>query len=149
MAITVPSSPAKTSTLEEFIALSSKTPISYKNLSFIERIDDQREFGIWNVISDYEQELKALSLDVEFSDKEYRRYIYNPKALAYDLYGSTELFFIILAINGICTAKDFNDRKIKLIKSKDLEEVIQMIYNSNKQDIEIYNEKQTSSEDYW
>jgi len=149
MALSAPSSPAKTSTLEEFIALSSKTIISYRNLSFVERIDDQREFAIWNVISDYERELKALSTDVELSDEEYRRYAYNPKVLAYDIYGSTELFFIILAINGICTAKEFSDKKIKLIKATDLEEVIQMIYNANKQDIEVYNEKQTSSEDYW
>lgn len=149
MALSVPSSPAKTSTLEEFVALSSKTVISYRNLSFIERIDDEREFAIWNVLSDYEQELKALSTDVELSDSEYRRYIFNPKALAYDIYGSTELFFIILAINGICTAKEFSDRKIKLIRAQDLEQIIQMIYNANKKDIDVYNEKQTSSEDYW
>ena len=149
MGLAIPTTPAKTSTLEEFIALSSKTIISYRNLSFVERIDDVREFAIWNVLSDYERELKAISTDVELSESEFRKYIYNPKSLAYDIYGATELFFIILAVNGICTAKEFNNKKIKLIKAKDLEEVIQMIYNANKKDIEIYNEKQTSSEDYW
>lgn len=149
MSISIPSSPAKTSTLEEFIALSSKTLISYKNLSFVERIDNEREFSIWNVLSDYDQELKNICVDVELSDIDFRRYGYNPKVLAYDLYGSTELFFIILAANGICTAKEFNNRTVKLIKPEDLEEFIQMVYNANKLDIEIYNEKQTSSEDYW
>ena len=149
MAISIPSSPAKTSTLEEFVSLSSKTLISYKNLSFIEKIDNEREISIWNVLSDYSQELKNICVDVELSDTDFRKYGYNPKVLAYDLYGSTELFFIILAANGICTAKEFNNKIIKLIRPKDLEEFIQMVYNANKHDIETYNEKQTSSEDYW
>lgn len=149
MALSIPTSPAKTSTLEEFVNLSSKTLISYKNLSFSEKIDDEREFAIWNVLSDYDKELKALASDVELSDAEYHRYIYNPKVLSYDIYGSTELFFVILAVNGICTAKEFSNRKIKLIKPDQLNTILQMIYNSNKQDIEIYNEKQTSAEDYW
>ncbi len=149
MGFGMPTSPAKTSTLEEFIALSSKTLISYINLSFVEKIGDEREFAIWNVLSDYERELKAISVEVELNDTQYRRYVYNPKVLAHDIYGSTELFFIVLAANGICTAKEFNSRKIKLLRADELEEFIQMVYNANKQDIEIYNEKQTLSEDYW
>lgn len=149
MSLTIPTSPAKTSTLEEFVSLSSKTIISYKTFSFSEKLDGEREFTVWNVLSDYIKELKAISEEVELSDKEFRRYIYNPKALAYDIYGATELFFVILAINDICSDKEFYNKKVRLIKPKDLEQVLQMIYNANKQDIEIYNEKQTTSEDYW
>lgn len=145
-----PTSPAKTSTLEEFINLSSKTSISYNNLSFIEPIDDIRNFPIWNVLSDYQEEINRVTIEVELSEKEYRKYIYNPKILAYDLYGSTELFFIILMINGICTAKEFNTQKIKLLKTNDLKEIIEMVYNANIKDIDTYNENtNTTEEDYW
>lgn len=143
------SSPELTSTVEEFIALGDKNVITYHNLSFRENIDENRNFPTWNILSDFTEEIDALSSEVELTDEEYRKYIYNPKLLAYDLYKSTELFFVILAANHICSAKEFNSKTIKLLKVDDLNNLMSMIYNSNKQDIEIYNEKQTSTEDYW
>ena len=144
------SSPAKTSSLEEFIGFKQKTTISYNNLSFLEKLDDNRTFAVWNVLSDYQEELDKIATEVTLSNKEFRKYIYNPKLLAYDIYGSTELFFIILFMNGICSAKEFNMQTIKLLRVNELTEFIEMIYNANKKDISAYNDKmEASDEEYW
>ena len=53
------------------------------------------EFIIRNIINDYVYELKELSIEVKLTTDEIYKYKYNPKRLAYDVYGSTKLFFII------------------------------------------------------
>ena len=42
-------------------------------------------------------------------------------------------------MNGICNMKEFNSRKIKLIKDDDLDEFITSVFNANKKDLDIYN----------
>ena len=64
------------------------------------------------------------------TDAEYHKYRFKPKLLAYDLYGSTELFFAILFINGMYSIKDFDRRNIKLIRKDHMSEILQAIYNA-------------------
>lgn len=49
---------------------------------------------------------------VTFSDKEARRYMYNPKLLAFDCYGNTELFWTINSLNNVNTAGDLTEDKL-------------------------------------
>lgn len=128
------------STLAEFISYSNSTKISYNNLSFIDILDDIK-FPIVNIIDDYVDEIKDKSFDVTLSDKEYLKYKYRPKLLANDIYGNGEYYFIILAINGICNVKEFTMKTLKLLRRDDLVDVVTRIYNAEKNNIEIYNSK--------
>ena len=66
------------------------------------------------------------------TNEEFRKYKYKPKLLAYDIYGATELYFIILAINGIkyIDVKAFDKRKLRLPKANDLANIVTAIYNA-------------------
>ena len=119
----------KTYTIEEFIAEGSSTEISYDKLSIFENVD-----GLYlvthNVLDDYKKEIDMCCQTVVLSTSELNKYKYKPKLLAYDIYGSTELFFIILFTNNICDVKDFNRNKIKLLPQDSLETIISYIYES-------------------
>ena len=66
------------------------------------------------------------------TDSEFNKYRFKPKRLAYDLYGSTELYFAILFTNGICNIKEFNRKNIKLIKKSDMILLLEAIYNAER-----------------
>ena len=44
----------------------------------------------------------------EFTQEEINKYRYAPDLLAYDIYGSTQLDFIVLLCNGIIDPKEFD-----------------------------------------
>lgn len=128
-------------TLDQFADSKSSNNISYYSMSLLEK-DPQNniEYDVFNVVSDYMNELKDMAVEVTLSDKEYYTYRYRPKILAHYLYGNTELDFIILWLNDIWTAKDFNLRTIKVIKSSDLANALSAINASEREFIKAYNE---------
>lgn len=127
----------ETYTVEDFIQLGkSLDDIQYSKFAILAKavanVTNPLIFAEHNVIYDYEEEFKGLSLSVEMSEKEFNKYKYKPKLLAYDLYGATELYFTILFTNGIYDIKDFNRKNIKLIKKEDMLELLEAIYNAEK-----------------
>lgn len=127
----------ETYTVEDFIELGKDIDdITYKNLAILSKaspdVQDPIYYAEHNVIYDYEEEFKKLSHSVEMTDSEYSKYRFKPKLLAYDLYGATELFFAILFTNGMCNIKDFDRKNIKLIKKSDMVELLEAIYNAER-----------------
>ena len=138
MAISRVTVPEKTSSIQEFISFKNDTDISYNNLSFRDKYDNII-YPIKNIIDDYEEELMELTIDVELSESEYIKYRYKPKLLAYDIYGEGELDFIIMKLNTICNMKEFDMKRLKLIKLNDLDNFLTSIFNANKSDLDTYN----------
>lgn len=128
-------------TLDQFADSKSSNNISYYTMSLLEK-DQQNniEYDVFNVVSDYMNELKAMAVEVTLSDKEYYTYRYKPKVLAHYLYGNTELDFILMWINDIWTPKDFNFKTLKLIKHSDLARALSSINASERPFIRAYNE---------
>ena len=83
-----------------------------------------------NIIYDYLPELNERTVTLTMTDNEFIKYRYKPKLLAYDLYGSTEVYFVIMALNGMCNIKDFNKKKLKLLYKSDLIELLNEIYSA-------------------
>lgn len=132
MSMLYSSDPAKTATIEDFVACKENDEMTYANFSIIAKCLESTnvQYAYNNVIYDYLDELKALAVDVVLSDKDYSKYKYKPKLLAYDIYGTTELFFVIMAVNGICNVRDFNKKKIKMLFKKDLEDFLNDVYSA-------------------
>ena len=130
--------PGKTSTIAEFISFKNSDDISYNNLSFRDKYDSII-YPIKNIIDDYIDELKELIVIVTMSKEEFLKYKYKPKILANDIYGNGELDFIIMRLNDICNAKEFDMQTVNLIKNDDLDDFLTAIYNANKEDIDTYN----------
>lgn len=129
-----------TSTIQEFISSAPSNSITYENTSFLEKFSTLTLVS-YNIFNDYLDEMLELSVSVTLSDEEYNRYVYRPKLLAYDVYGSTEVYFLILMLNNICNVKEFNFRKVKMLRVEDLEKVISSVYNSEKYRLDLNRSK--------
>lgn len=89
-----------------------KTTIYYEANNVLIPID--------NIIRKHLPYIKENCIDVHLSEEEYIKYQYNPYKLSYDLYGTVELWFLILALNDTISPTKFNKRKLVLLKKSDL-----------------------------
>ena len=132
--------PELTYTLDQFIACQSDTSFCYNNLSFIDQIDNIK-YNIYNVASDYIDEIiNNYCVDVELDDEQMAKYKYRPKLLCYDIYGSQELYYLILILNDICSTKQFIKKKLKLPTKNNMSTITKAIMNANRSDIQKYND---------
>lgn len=122
--------PAQTYTLEQFISMKNTDDMTYNNFSIYGIIDGQKILES-NLIDEYLDELVKISSIVELNIDEYKKYKFAPDLLAYDVYGSTQLDFIVLAANDMADPKDFNLKKLKLPSASRLRSYLNEVYNSN------------------
>ena len=134
---------SKTTTLEEFIEAGAGITISYDNLSMVDEIQNTR-IPIYNVLSDYIPELMISAVTITLTEPEYFKYRFKPKLLAIDIYGNPELYFVILILNNMCSVKEFDIKKIKMLPTSAMNDLLSAIYNSNKSFLEQYNNKQNT-----
>ncbi|MBP5596638.1 MAG: baseplate wedge protein 53 [Pseudobutyrivibrio sp.] len=134
---------SKTTTLEEFIEAGSGITISYDNLSMVDEIKNTR-IPIYNVISDYIPELMISTVTITLTEQEYFKYRFKPKLLAIDVYGNPELYFVILILNNMCSVKEFDVKKIKMLPTSAMNDLLSSIYNSNRDFLSQYNNKQNT-----
>ena len=131
--------PEATYTLDQFIACQSDIAFCHSNLSFIDQINNIK-YSTYNVVSDYMDEITAsYCVNIELSDDQLNQYKYRPKLLCYDIYGSQELYFLILIINDMCSVKDFTKKKLKMPTKDNMTTICKAIMNANKSSIEKYN----------
>ena len=120
--------PALTYTLDDFVELQSVDNMTYYNFSILEIIDGVQHLD-HNLVEDYLKELEATCVTWELSNEEMSRYRYNPDLLAYDIYGSVQLDFVILLLNDMIDPKDFDRRKLKLPYASSLSIFLNTLYS--------------------
>ena len=127
-----------TSTLESFINYKNlDSNVYYKDLSIFEKsIDGKSVLLSYNILNDYRKEIFDFVIPITLTNEEFQKYQYQPKKLAYDLYGSTEYYYMILFINSMTNIKEFNRRRINLMRAKDMSSVLSAIYSSESEYIE-------------
>lgn len=104
------SEPQESYTLNQFIAMKDLDNMTYQRYSILQRSIDNSDilYSIDNVIYTYAEEIKSKRKLVVVTEAERIKYAYKPKLLAYDVYGSTEVFFALLAMNGMHNMKQFD-----------------------------------------
>lgn len=122
--------PALTYTLEHFIQMQHSDELTYRNFSILEVVDDL-EFIDHNLVEDYLDELESICIPCELTDDQYKKYKYSPDLLAYDVYGSVQLDFVIMYANGMVDPKEFNSKVVKLPYASGLKLYLNSVYNSN------------------
>ena len=126
--------------LQEFIDAGTNSGVPTYDFWSYKELYNNIEFIIKNVLHDYLFELRNLCTNVYLTDKELKKYNYNPKLLSADVYGTTELHYMILMFNGICNVKEFvNINPIKMIRKDDLNAYITNLVTSEKKYIDMYN----------
>lgn len=123
------SNPALTYTLDQFVKMQYQDELTYRNFSILEVIDGL-EFVDHNLIEDYLPELESICEKCELDDDQYKKYKYSPDLLAFDVYGSVQLDFIILMINDMVDPKEFNLKTIMLPYRSKLKAFLSSVYNA-------------------
>lgn len=131
--------PENTYTLEEFINAGRFVTISYDKLAYQDKLSNGTHICVLNVINDYMSEIEQLAVTVQLTKEQYHKYRFKPKLLCHDVYGNSELYYIILLLNGIIDVKDFDFDIIKMIKVDAMNEVISYIYNAESKYMTDYN----------
>ena len=121
-------SPALTYTLDDFISMKLSDDMTYYNFSILEIIDGVEHLDN-NIVETYIDILKSGCMKVKLSSKELKNYRYNPDILAYDLYGSVQLDFVILILNDMYDPKEFNKTTLYLPKPNTLSKFLNAVYS--------------------
>ena len=70
------------------------------------------------------------SFITQLTDDEFERYKYRPKLLASDIYGNSEVYYIILILNDMIEEGEFDSKIIRLLSRDDMQKYLTSIYNS-------------------
>ena len=129
------SNPALTYTLDDFISMQISDDMTYYNFSILEVIDGVEHLDS-NLVEIYLEELKSQCVSVQFSEEELKKYKYNADLLAYDLYGSVQLDFVILLLNDMYDPKEFTKKNIILPHSSTLSKFLNDVYSKEERYIQ-------------
>lgn len=80
-------------------------------------------------VQKYKGDLDELVVEKTFTADEARKYMNNPWALSYDLYGSVEYWFLLLDLNNMYSAIEFTQKTINVYDAS-LPDVIDVILAS-------------------
>ena len=122
------SNPALTYTLDDFISMQISDDMTYYHFSILEVIDGVEHLDS-NLVEIYLEELKSQCISVQFSEEELKKYKYNADLLAYDLYGSVQLDFVILLLNDMYDPKEFTKKNVILPHSSTLSKFLNDVYS--------------------
>lgn len=120
--------PAITYNLDDFIAMRYSDNATYYNFSILEKMNGVEHLS-FNLIDDYLENIQTMR--VELNDEQYKKYKYHPDLLAYDVYGSTQLDFVVMAINDIIDPKEFTRKVVYLPYASVLSTFLDKIYTAN------------------
>jgi hypothetical protein len=137
-------SPELAYNITDFLACNAGTNyICYHNFSILDQKiidDDTFQFVASNILDDYMEELKDISVQVHMTPREQTKYFYNPDLLSYDLYETVELGFVILKLNGIIDPKEFDMEIVRLVSKANLATFLSTIYSAEQSYITINRE---------
>lgn len=133
--------PDKTVTLDDFVRIGKADQMTYSTFALFHKCDSNSNIHIAadNVLYDYLDEIKEKKILLTLTDLELIKYRYKPKLLSYDIYGSTELYFILLLLNNMYNIKDFNKQNLYVLYQSDLFNLLNDIYSAESSYITKFN----------
>lgn len=138
------SNPLFSHTLDEFILSSKQIGVPTYDAFCFQENHGEIEYVVKNVLDDYIRDLRTLSVNITMSKDDLAKYNYQPKLLAADVYGNTDLYYLILKLNGLCNVKEFyNINPLKMLTVNDLNSYLTYILSNEKTNIELYNSSKT------
>jgi len=127
--------PKNASTIDQLVSAGKNIILTYNNLAILEKIQ-YMYLPVNNIIYTYIDELEKYIIPIRLTEREMFKYKYKPKLLAYDVYGSTDLYFVIMALNGIIDVRDFTMSTVNMFKKEHMNTLMGYIYNAEKTSLE-------------
>ena len=140
------SDPRLAPTVVDFILAGKETNvIRYPHLMFQES-KDGINYVVHSVLDDYLQDMQEKAIECTLSKSARDRYFLKPRILSSDIYGTTELYYIILRINNMWSPKQFtlDNNKIKMLTKDHMNDFLSAIMRVESKDIESYNSLHTN-----
>lgn len=78
------------------------------------------------IVCRYRDSLDAYIETKTFTEAEAKRYMYNPRFLSYDLYGTPELWADILYINNMVSVAAFNKSTVKVFSTSIIDALVEI-----------------------
>lgn len=127
-------------TLEDFDGYDESLKISHKGLhlqsAVLNKANNKRVIlNHISLINKYYYALMEHTMEITLSNEEYMKYIYQPKKYCFDTYGTTELWSLLLKVNGMSSSIEFNTKKLRVFTS-DIFQVLNEILILEKEEIE-------------
>ena len=135
----------RTYTITDLLAIGSTVDLTHYRTSINDDIRDI-EYISSNIFDDYMEEIMQMCVEVRLTDEEYSRFRFRPKLLAYHLYKSTDLAFILSKVNNVVSDKDFDFRILNVVRP-DMIDQIYKIYEEEKRYLKSINIKNILSID--
>lgn len=149
--IVIQKSEANVSTISEYCSKYRNLDVSYDRLYTKEvntlESGDQLILTTDPITLKYKDDLKEIVMEKTLTPAEERKYFYNPQVLSYDLYETTQYWHLLLELNEMTSAIEFNRTKIKVYDGS-LPTVVNAILAAEEDIIRINNaeiNKETSS----
>lgn len=105
-------------TIRDFIKEYKEETLSFDTLHFKEVFKKRNGDNVIilsdSILTKYNNELLPLIVPLHLNDSEYNKFQYNPKLLSYELYGTTELWQLLLHANEIFYIGQFSMNPIKV-----------------------------------
>ena len=104
--------------MTEQVEMVEDLDISYRTLHTNVEIHNTQNDEIINVplsslVSRYSDVLKEIIMDYKLDDSEQQLYMFQPKRVSDELYGTTELWDTILTLNGAVSIVDFKPKVLR------------------------------------
>lgn len=116
-------------TLSDYISYVNSDFFNLRNTSSISVVDDF-EYLNYNSLYKYKDILLKNCITVTLTPKELKQYRFRPRLLSKMIYGTENLFYLLLILNNV-TVERFNIREIKLLSIAD-RSIIEDIINKEK-----------------
>ncbi|MGL6099434.1 MAG: hypothetical protein ACRC0G_07400 [Fusobacteriaceae bacterium] len=126
--------------LAEAIIYAQQDEYTFLKTSLV-TMNDGQLISYGSIIDKYMKFIEENSYSIKFTDEERAKYKFNPKRLSSDMYGTTRMFFIILAVNKIKSKIEFDRSNILLPKPNALKEIIEQIKIKEQLAIDINRDK--------
>lgn len=104
-------------TIQGSIAEANRAKITHNNLHFKTKVETNTRTLIVNtysILDRYWDLIVTTLIDHTISDIDMIKYRFNPKGLSYDLYGTTELWSLLMKANHIQSITQFTKSNIKV-----------------------------------
>lgn len=116
-------------TVSEQIQNALNAEVSYRKLHnhaiiVNNQCGDAIRISIDSIIDKYRYLLEQYIYQYTIPENEFKMFKWNPKMLSYNLYDTTEYWYLLLAINNCVSKIDFVNNTIKIIDPKKLKEFV-------------------------
>lgn len=120
-------------TINDFISMRDTFKISQDKLKkscyiYNENSDEYLKMPYSPLINKYKEFFDSISAKIPLNDDDYKKYKFSPKRVSLDIYGTTELWSVILYINNCKSVIDFDLHTIKLLFPDKVNDMINEIF---------------------